>query len=412
MKKIGCIIIGLGLICTLLTSCNNEKNSKDLLYSLNSNTEYVVTGMKNNEDTDIVIPDTYKGLPVIGIEEYAFSYCDHIKSIKIPRSVKKIGFSAFYECNNIESITIPFVGEQLNSLQNSFLGYIFGASTCDDNWLFVPKSLKEVIITGGKKIEEYAFATCISLTTIDISDSVYEIGDSAFLECFSLTTIDIPDSVYEIGDSAFLGCFSLTTIDIPDSVYEIGQSAFLGCSSLTTIDIPDSVYEIGQSAFLGCSSLEKITLPFIGRQKEETLNTHFGYIFGANSYNENSLYLPSSLKEVVIKDSIKIEKYSFFGCNYLQNIIIPSSVTTIEDFAFVNCSNLISIIIPSSVTTIGQSAFSGCNKLTIFCETLQVSSSLASNWNGNSPIYWYSETRPTGYGNYWYYYNGEPVPWW
>ena len=366
MKKIGCIIIGLGLICTLLTSCNNEKNSKDLLYSLNSNTEYVVTGMKNNEDTDIVIPDTYKGLPVIGIEEYAFSYCDHIKSIKIPRSVKKIGFSAFYECNNIESITIPFVGEQLNSLQNSFLGYIFGASTCDDNWLFVPKSLKEVIITGGKKIEEYAFATCISLTTIDI-----------------------PDSVYEIGDSAFLGCFSLTTIDIPDSVYEIGQSAFLGCSSL-----------------------EKITLPFIGRQKEETLNTHFGYIFGANSYNENSLYLPSSLKEVVIKDSIKIEKYSFFGCNYLQNIIIPSSVTTIEDFAFVNCSNLISIIIPSSVTTIGQSAFSGCNKLTIFCETLQVSSSLASNWNGNSPIYWYSETRPTGYGNYWYYYNGEPVPWW
>ena len=44
-------------------------------------------------------------------------------------------------------------------------------------------------------------------------------------------------------------CENLQSIDIPESVTQIGSMAFTGCSSLTSIVIPQGVTEIGESAF-------------------------------------------------------------------------------------------------------------------------------------------------------------------
>ena len=73
------------------------------------------------------------------------------------------------------------------------------------------------------------------LTSIDIPNSVTEIGDGAFQDCYSLTTITIPNSVTEIGDWAICGCTSLTTINIPSSVAEIGNCAFWKCTAVTSV---------------------------------------------------------------------------------------------------------------------------------------------------------------------------------
>ena len=45
---------------------------------------------------------------------------------------------------------------------------------------------------------------------------------------------------------------TITSIDIPDSVTEIGYWAFLGCTSLQSVDIPNSVTEIEVRAFKDC----------------------------------------------------------------------------------------------------------------------------------------------------------------
>ncbi|MBQ8430933.1 MAG: leucine-rich repeat domain-containing protein, partial [Clostridia bacterium] len=120
--------------------------------------------------TEVVIPSD-----VIIIGSYAFSGCSSLTSIEIPSSVESIGYSAFSRCSSLVSITLPIVGG--SETKNTYLGYIFGSSSYLDISSYVPKSLKEVILTNCTSIGSYAFYGCSSLTSIEIPSSVKSIGE-------------------------------------------------------------------------------------------------------------------------------------------------------------------------------------------------------------------------------------------
>ena len=82
--------------------------------------------------------------------------------------------------------------------------------------------------------------------------TVKYINDEAFMNRKELTSVNLPDSLEEIGYSAFKGCEKLTDVHIPDSVVTINSYAFSGCG-LTSINIPDSVKKIGNRAFGDCN---------------------------------------------------------------------------------------------------------------------------------------------------------------
>lgn len=163
-----------------------------------NNGTYTVSGSSIiDNETEIIIPATYNGMPVISIGNSAFENCNNLISITIPNRVTSIGDSAFKNCQNLMSITLP--------------------------------------------------------------NSIWSIGDCAFQNCSSLTNLTIPDNVRSIGYGVFYNCSSLTSFTIPDNVTSIGQYAFQNCSSLTSITIPKSVTSIGFSAFYNCSNLTSIT---------------------------------------------------------------------------------------------------------------------------------------------------------
>ena len=93
-------------------------------------------------------------------------------------------------------------------------------------------------------------------------------------------------------------------------------------------------------AFSGCSSLTSITIPFVGEKADGSENTHFGYIFGAWSYEYNDDYVPESLKKVIITGGTSIGSHAFYGCSDLTSITIPDSVISIGDSVFEGCSGL------------------------------------------------------------------------
>ena len=197
--------------------------------------------------TSVTIPKS-----VTSIGDWAFSGCSGLKSITIPDSVTSIGWGVFYGCSGLTSITIPFVGEKMDGTENTRLDHIFVVD--------VPDSLKEVIITGGKDIDEMAFLGCSGLTNITIPDSVTSIGGSAFWGCSGLKSVTIPDGVTSIGEGAFRGCSGLTSVTIGNGATSIGDWAFDGCSGLKSITIPDSVTSIGEGAFSDCDGLTSVTI--------------------------------------------------------------------------------------------------------------------------------------------------------
>lgn len=140
------------------------------------------------------------------IGDYAFFGCTGLTSVTIPGSVTSIGKATFGECASIKSITIPFVGATKDGTKNTSFNYIFRGA------LGVPSSLKNVVITGGTRIDAFAFEGCSSLTSITIPNSVTRIDMFAFRGCTDLTSITIPDSVTRIGSGAFDGWTSSQTI--------------------------------------------------------------------------------------------------------------------------------------------------------------------------------------------------------
>lgn len=93
------------------------------------------------------------------------------------------------------------------------------------------------------KIGYAAFYNCSLLKSVTIPSSVISIEFDAFQKCSSLTSITLPSGITTIGDEAFAECESLSYLNIPKSIKFIAYSAFNHCNMLDTIYYGGSVKE-------------------------------------------------------------------------------------------------------------------------------------------------------------------------
>ena len=288
---------------------------------------------------DLVIP-----AEVNKINNYTFAGYARIKNISFEDNsqLATIGKNAFYNCKNLQSVSLP---EQLTSIdQDAFDGCnrLFSI-TLPKSLMYLdnsalPNSIIEIYNLSGVEIDKYC-----TIHTYSSAPSIIKNIDDFLFVCYEdelpdligyvgeETSISLPsimingNSNYEIADSAFKGSEDIVNVVIPDSVTSIGYQAFSDCTGLINVVIADSVAFIVDRAFDGCSSLVSVDIP----------------------------------------DRVtSIGNYVFSGCDSLVSIVIPDGVTSIGDYVFSHCSSLESIVIPNSVTSIGNSAFSGCSSLT------------------------------------------------
>ena len=98
------------------------------------------------------------------------------------------------------------------------------------------------------------------LETVDLPESLTEIGYNAFYACGELKSIRFPAGLKSIGNSAFKNCNKIKTIILPEGVTSVGEKAFAFMYALEEITLPASLTEIGEDAFEPDSYEKKITV--------------------------------------------------------------------------------------------------------------------------------------------------------
>ena len=315
----------------------------------------------------VMIPDS-----VTRINIGAFSGCINLANITLSKKIEKIGENAFYNCDSLQSVEIPKclndVYARYDSIDipngvfnecSNLKTIIFeeGSTVIADALFRGCDGLESVTIPNTvTQIYGYAFADCKNLKNINISDSVTVLGENVFQNDTSITEINLPDSITALGRGAFSGCNRLKSIVIPDSVINIGISAFSECKNLESVTLSKGLEKIGENAFYNCDSLQSIEIP---KSLKDVYATYDSIDTPNGVFNECD-----NLKTIAFEEgSTVIADALFRGCDGLEEVKIPKTVTVIKNHAFNECIKLKAVEISNGMKEIGDSAFSECSNL-------------------------------------------------
>lgn len=350
--------------------------------------------------TSITIPEH-----VTSISDMVFESCENLTEVIVSKYATSIGIGAFRNCSALSSITIPesvtYIGAQFLQGCEKLSKIIYNAENAtlgeDDilhlNAFDYPLPSLQTIEIGEdvKFIQEGAFcrnydnfkevifkatncADCSgpifpqNLKTVAIDDNIKRIPNYLFAKCYTLSSLTLPDAVESIGDYAFSGC-GFSSLYLPDSVNSIGDYAFSSCYNLQDIRFGNSINHIGKYVFRECGGLCSISLP-----------TYF------TSIKEGMFYGCYSLKNVSLGNSIKSIEPNAFSWSGLSDIKLPDSVVIIGEEAFSRCNYLKTINLPKSITSIGKDAFSETWVTTVNIESPNSWSSVSLGNVQSNPI--------------------------
>ncbi len=381
---------------------------------LDDGSGYAVTGAYFDGRDNYTVPETYLGLPVVAISDYAFSGCEELTGITLPSSVTTVGIGAFYSCTNLKSVELlgaVTVKESAFAECTSLKTVSFADSlrTLESYAFENCSSIEEITLPAGlEKIEFGAFEGCSSIKSMTLafvgesktnpyygfgyifgslgydSKDAYKIPTrieevtvlggkiikDAFRNYTGIKEISIKSGVESVGESAFDGCSSLRTVNIESGINTIGSLAFFNCMALREISVPDSVESIGSGAFAGCKSLKNVTLgekltsiaesTFSGCTSLESLESSALTAVGKKAFMDCEALKSISLGS--ISDGM-IHEQAFYNCQSLVSIVIPEGVTKIERSAFEACVSLKEFILPSTLIGIESQSFKGCESV-------------------------------------------------
>lgn len=347
---------------------------------------YAVSGIGTCADEVVVIPPTYNGRHVFGIEEAAF-LGGTMRKVVIPGTMLRIGDAAFAKCANLTEAIVGYTEDGSPSRELELGKNIFSGCTALTN---------VVLAEGITMVSEYMFNGCESLVQINLPSTLRSIERCGFSQCFSLANITIPDGVTKIGAHAFSYCYSLTSVYVPASVKQSGDansSAFdhsnenlhiyyagglwtdglnndwkyhVHCEGLKPV--PDTELDAPLTYSEGLKFAENgdgtYSVKGLGACKDRVVVIPPEFNGGAVTCIASRAFSVNTIQRVVIPDSVTtIEPWAFNGCS-MTEVDIPQSVTSIGDCAFQTCYALKRVTIPGCVTEIGRQAFRGCGSLT------------------------------------------------
>ena len=360
---------------------------------------------------DLVIDEN-----VTAIADYAFAYCQNLRSITIGTQVETIGDHAFDAVNDALCLVVQdgspaqlwasAHGVRYASESTSFTYRLEGDKAYITGYTgTLPETVVPAVIDG---YPVYAIENLRSpiLTHVVVSEGIVEIGESAFQSNYTgnLLSVSLPQSVKKISDFAFAGQQYLQEITF-DGVEKIGRGAFSSCTKLTQITLPDTLTTIEWKAFEysgltsltipvnvsfirdtsfieNCSSLTTLRVaegnPYYEMEDGILYQTASKSVFytmpnieGVITVRDgterigNDAFSGRNITGIQLPDTlIEIGEKAFADCEKLTAIELPEELQTIKWYAFGGCTNLEKVTLPEGLTTLGSAAFAHCTSLT------------------------------------------------
>ena len=335
------------------------------------------------------------------IGDYQFEDCSNLSEVNIPQHITEIGAWAFHNCYKLSGdLIIPDTCTKIDTA---------AFTSCEGiTSVKLPKDLKE--------LSANLFSGCIALETLELPEGLEAICADALIDCKSLKEITLPASlqyvsrqsgfswgqgtVYSDGGAPFVGCTSLEKITVapgnekfavvdgmlygldPDTkkptkliecpagwkgdaiiavdAVEIGPDAFLGCTEITGVSIPDNLYSIDVTAFDNCEHLRWFEVG----DNNVSYSASEGVLY--NKDRTQLIRYPSDREESSFTVPNTVTRFShgaFAGTMNLTNLTFGNGSETIQHNVLDGCLSVVNVVIPSGVTSIGPGAFMDCTAL-------------------------------------------------
>lgn len=292
-----CTIIGIG-------TCEDN----DIVIPLKSPNGDTVTligeyAFMSLEDVDSVTLENYS----YEVDKRAFQYGE-FKKVNIVGGNPIIKESAFSSCEDLTAITFKDCKLQINE-------YAFLSSGKDaevsftnctgliDKRAFQYGDFASLTISKSElEIDNSAFSSCEELTSVTFSDSTVTAGEYAFLSCGDSAVVEIKNCSITLDDRAFQYA-SLSSLSISGSKAEIGDSAFSSCEDLEKVNIDCTSVTLGEYAFMSCKDLTNVSICDNSASDNEI------------EIDDRAFQYCEKLESVKIgKGNVKIGEYAFSSC--------------------------------------------------------------------------------------------------
>ena len=342
---------------------------------------------------------------VTTIETNAFNNCQSLISIQFPKSLTTMGDYSFSACTKLEIATF-----EQDSVLKSFRAIVFSGCTSlrilhlpsslesfsgisvwnvptveeviiddvennnyfsnhngilfsksNDSLIYCPSNYQNEIVFPDQCTTLYTYSfACFQRDTIIIPPQI-QILEVGCFRTSALKFITIPSTVKRMDSYVFDGAQSLYECKIEFEITNIQAQTFCNCN-FTHFDVPDGVTTIGSLCFMGNDFLKNVTLP-------SSCTSISG---GAFSQCHVDLVITFRGESDLVIDSqfLMLGESNTTISNYLSNkehdeIIIPATVKTIKSHAFYDKPNLEIVRFEAnpSLTKIETNAFYSCSGL-------------------------------------------------
>lgn len=342
------------------------------------------------------------------INNYAFSNCSALKTVKYPNHLYKILDGVYQYCSALNELSFPanlisignyvfknspylidvifedsanaitlgygaassigssegslfgdtnlqslYIGRNINYEASSTYGY---SPFYNQNFLTDIRFSQAGTVTYCKDYLFYKVNNCKELL---LPESLNTIGNYTFSEMTVLEGITIPNKVTEIGAYAFSVDRGLKYANLSTSCPWLKACLFADCDSLASITVPPVVTKMDTKIFRNCGQLASVTF------EDNTDVLEIGYGASQTDYGLfrdcpiETLYLGRWLSY----NTEKVSRSPFYSIKALKNLTFGEPVGVVDKYMFSYCSGLEEVYLPDNIESVGLWGFRGCSSL-------------------------------------------------